>query len=150
MIAELTATLAEEPGVVLAVLFGSQATGEATPSSDVDVLVELEPPGDAEVMALHRRLVERLGKEVDIPTTRQAAHSQRLWTHAVRDGRVLVDRRGRWPSIVADPEAARVTERVPVDELASGERDAVARVESLDQGAAEIERLQRQERGDDS
>ena len=146
MIAELTAALVEEPGVVLAVLFGSQAKGGADRDSDVDVLVELEAPGDDEVIALHRRLVERLGKEVDISTTRSAAHSQRFWENAIRDGIVLVDREDGWPSIVESPEAARVAKQVPLEELASGEREAVDYMLVRDQFDSEIAEQQRRER----
>ncbi len=52
-------------------LFGSAATGEAGDESDVDILVELKPPGERPALglrwfALERELAERLGCPVDL------------------------------------------------------------------------------------
>ncbi|MGB6423788.1 MAG: nucleotidyltransferase domain-containing protein [Solirubrobacterales bacterium] len=143
--AELTDSLAGESGVVLAALIGSRARGEAAQNADVDLLVELDPPGDKEVAELHQRLKGRVGVEVDLTTTRSAAHSQRFWNKAIQEGRVLADRHGRWPAISGNPERARLAERQPVEELASGERDAVEWMRQQDQMADEIEQQQRRE-----
>lgn len=59
------------------------------------------------------------------------------------DDRVLVDRQGQWPSIVADPEAARVADRMPVKELASGEREAVDHMLVQEQFEDDIRRRER-------
>lgn len=52
-------------------LFGSTATGEATESSDLDILVELKPASERPPLglrwfALERELGERLGRPVDL------------------------------------------------------------------------------------
>ena len=51
-------------------LFGSTARGEATPESDIDVLVEFEPgktPGFA-FFGMQDELSEKLGRPVDLNT----------------------------------------------------------------------------------
>ena len=113
LIAELTDVLAGEPGVVLAVLIGSRARGDADEHEDVDLLLELDPPGDEVMLALRERLVAVAGADVDPRTTRSAAYSRHFWNKAVGEGRPLVDRKQRWPSIKADPEAARRGARRP-------------------------------------
>lgn len=145
MIAELTDALAGEPGVVLAVLIGSRARGDADEHADVDLLLELDPPGDEEVVGLHQRVRARVEVAVDLTTTRSAAHSRRFWEKAIQEGRVLVDRQWRWPSITADPEGSRLAEKRPVEELASGERDAVTWMRDQDRMADDIEQQQRLE-----
>lgn len=147
LVAELTDTLAGESGVVLAVLIGSRARGEAGQNADIDLLLELDPPGDEVVEGLHRRLKARIGVEIDPLTTRSVAHARRFWAKAVEEGQVLVDRHARWPSIVRDPEGSRLAERQPVEELASGERDAVRWMCEQEQMCDEIEEQQRRERG---
>jgi uncharacterized protein len=52
-------------------LFGSSATGETDEGSDIDILVELKPPGERPLLglrwfALERELAERLGRPVDL------------------------------------------------------------------------------------
>lgn len=52
-------------------LFGSAVTGEIGETSDVDILVELKPPGERPPLglrwfALERELAERLGRPVDL------------------------------------------------------------------------------------
>ena len=50
-------------------LFGSYARGEQTPGSDLDILVELEPPmGFFGFIDLEDYLSERLGSKVDLVT----------------------------------------------------------------------------------
>ena len=62
--AELTRAGVRRIGV-----FGSVARGEAGPDSDVDVLVEFDPiPDLLEFAALRDRLVEILGRPVDLAT----------------------------------------------------------------------------------
>jgi predicted nucleotidyltransferase len=52
-------------------VFGSVARGEATDSSDVDILVEFDPEASVglfEFVRLRRYLSELLGREVDLAT----------------------------------------------------------------------------------
>ena len=59
----------KEKGVIRSALFGSYAQGEATPDSDVDVLVELPDGKDLmDLVDLQFALEERLQKKVDVLT----------------------------------------------------------------------------------
>ena len=61
--------LAREFGVKSLLLFGSVARDEATPSSDVDLLVEFSRPvGYFGLFALQERLEKLLGCSVDLGT----------------------------------------------------------------------------------
>jgi uncharacterized protein len=72
-------------------LFGSVVRGEATPSSDVDILVEFEPDahiGLFEFARLQRMLSDILGRNVDISTA-DALHpalKDRILKEAVHAG----------------------------------------------------------------
>lgn len=62
-------TLRDRFRVIRIGLFGSYARGEHGPSSDIDILVELEPPvGFVGFIALEDYLSERLGAKVDLVT----------------------------------------------------------------------------------
>jgi uncharacterized protein len=59
--------LRERFGVEALSIFGSMARGDATPESDVDMLVRLrETPGLSEYMALKFYLEDVLGRRVDL------------------------------------------------------------------------------------
>lgn len=64
--------LARKFGVKELAIFGSYARGEATPESDLDLLVEFtEPPGLFRFLELERYLSELLGERVEL-VSRQA------------------------------------------------------------------------------
>ena len=61
--------LKEEFRVIRIGIFGSYANGEQGPESDIDLLVELDPPvGFFKFIALGDYLSERLGNKVDMVT----------------------------------------------------------------------------------
>ncbi len=61
--------LREEFRVIRIGLFGSYANGEQRQDSDIDLLVELDPPvGFFKFIALEDYLSERLGAKVDLVT----------------------------------------------------------------------------------
>lgn len=60
------ATLRSRFGVKSLGLFGSIARGEASPGSDVDILVEFNAPSFDHYMDLKFYLEERLGRPVDL------------------------------------------------------------------------------------
>ena len=63
------AELAAQYGVRRIAVFGSYARGEATPESDVDLLVEFStPPGLLKFVELERYLSELLGVKVELVT----------------------------------------------------------------------------------
>ncbi len=78
------------PTVHTAYLFGSQARGEALPSSDIDVAVMCAQPLSAlERFDAQERLAAELDRDVDLVDLRQASTVLRM--QVLRDGRLLVD-----------------------------------------------------------
>lgn len=71
--------LRERFGVRSLALFGSYARGEATPLSDVDVLVGLERPIGWEITDLHDYLEAVLGVRVDLVTEGALRRKPLLW-----------------------------------------------------------------------
>ena len=62
-------------------LFGSQARDEATPDSDVDLLVEYEPTADWSLLdtaRLRTELAELFGRPVDLVRERNVTNPYRL------------------------------------------------------------------------
>jgi hypothetical protein len=89
--------LRTEKNVRLAVLFGSAARGDDRPDSDVDLLVDLEDYERRLPLArLGLRLETSLARPVQIVALRDAKASPVLLSEAIADGRVLIDRDGRW------------------------------------------------------
>ena len=69
----LRQTLAEHGGVRLAILFGSHATGRATPHSDLDLAVQMNAPLTAhEKIALVEKIAEATGMPVDLIDLKRA------------------------------------------------------------------------------
>lgn len=68
-IKEKALPILKEEGATRAALFGSVARGEATESSDIDILVDL-PRGKSlfDLAGLQMKLTEALGSEVDVVT----------------------------------------------------------------------------------
>ena len=66
-------SLASEYGVEKVSLFGSYARGEATPSSDVDLLVEKGGMRGMRVLDFQDELSARLNRKVDVVTTAGAS-----------------------------------------------------------------------------
>jgi uncharacterized protein len=111
LLGALRAALRTEPNVRFALLFGSTARGDDGPESDVDVLVELDDSDLLRVLDLERRLGEVLGRRVDVVRLEDAERNSTMLALVVEDGRVLVDRVGRWAELSADPEELRRTAR---------------------------------------
>ena len=77
-------------GVVYAGLFGSQARGEATTESDVDVLVRFgDRPSLLDLVRIERRIEEVIGVPVDLVT--ENALSPHLRDRVLEDLEVIVD-----------------------------------------------------------
>ncbi len=72
-------------GVHCLAVFGSYARGEATPQSDVDILVELERPIGWEIVDLHAYLEDVLGIRVDLVTLGALKRKPWLWKSVQED-----------------------------------------------------------------
>jgi predicted nucleotidyltransferase len=113
----LRGALRTQPSVRLAVLFGSAATGEDRPDSDVDLLVE-HSTGDLEqIVELQRHLRADTGQPVHIVSLEDAKRSPLLLADILREGRVIVDRDGAWQRLGEERE--QVLRRAAVEEKAS-------------------------------
>jgi predicted nucleotidyltransferase len=95
----LRAALRTEPNVRLAVLFGSQAIGQGSERSDVDVLVVLDDRSAVRVAELAGRLERRLDRDVQLVRLEDAERAPSLMVDVLEHGRVLVDRDDRWPRL---------------------------------------------------
>jgi predicted nucleotidyltransferase len=109
--------LRTEPTVSLAVLFGSRSRGEPPLGSDVDLLVRMHDDRDPRDVA--SRLSDKLGVRADVVPLDDALKAPLLIAEVVREGRVLVDRHGVWPSLVS--------ERQRFDRAAARERRRASR-----------------------
>lgn len=121
LLSRLREAFRTEPSVKLAVLFGSQARGDARSRSDVDVLVTLKERGNARALA--SRLSERLECRVQVVVLEDAERKPLLMAEILRDGRVLVDRAGEWRRLTqrtARVEKAAQRERARVDREFAG------------------------------
>jgi predicted nucleotidyltransferase len=103
----LRAALRTEPNVAFAMLFGSVARGDDGAESDVDLIVELREPSPGKLPELQNRLEQASGREVHLLDMEAASKNEILWSMAVEDGRVLVDRERRWASLRSELDGLR-------------------------------------------
>jgi predicted nucleotidyltransferase len=95
----LRAAFRTEPNVELAVLFGSTATGQDQPSSDLDVLVIAKDATLGRLAEMADRLSHRAGREVQLVRLADAETSPILMDDILAHGRVLIDRSNHWSRI---------------------------------------------------
>jgi predicted nucleotidyltransferase len=93
--------LRTEPNVALAVVFGSFARGEEQPDSDLDVVVALRRADPLGLERLRGRLQPHLGRPLQLVALSVVERSASMLQEVLRDGRVLVDREGRWAGMQA-------------------------------------------------
>jgi predicted nucleotidyltransferase len=96
LLSSLRRALRTEPGVTLAVLFGSRARGDDRPGSDVDLLLDLRAGTDRRAVAA--RLSDQTGLRVRVLTLDDAWRAPLVLAEVLRDGRALVDRDAQWPA----------------------------------------------------
>jgi predicted nucleotidyltransferase len=128
LLARLRAALRTEHNVRFALLFGSNARSEDGQESDVDLLVEMRDSSLVRVVDLELKLEGLLGHEVDVLNVEDAEASPLLFAEALREGRVIVDREGRWAEL--QPDAEKVARHARQHERARGRR-ALAGVDRL-------------------
>lgn len=119
-ISRLRAALRTEPNVSLAVLFGSVARGDDDEESDVDLLVGLRDPELSSRVALAGRLRKRIDLPLEVIALEDALRRAPFMVEILRDGRVLVDRDGRWPKMRA--RAGHFDEQAKEDRRVRAER----------------------------
>lgn len=66
-------------------VFGSEARGEATPESDVDVIVHLRKPSLRALVEVRERLSSLLGRRVDVLTPGALTQRPRLRDRVLRE-----------------------------------------------------------------
>ena len=98
LLATLRTALRTEHNVRFALLFGSAATGMDTPSSDVDVLVDMRDASFERVIDLGTKLTRLAGRPVDLVDLAHAEADPFL-AQVLADGRVLIDREELWPRL---------------------------------------------------
>lgn len=125
-LSRLRQALRTEPGVSIAVVFGSVARGDDYSGSDVDLLVGLRDQGLRNRVALAGRLRKRTGLPIEVVALEDALRRPSLMIEILRDGRVLVDRDGRWPELCGQAESFDAKARKNRRMLAERARDAVA------------------------
>jgi predicted nucleotidyltransferase len=101
LLSALRGALRTEPSVSLAVLFGSTATGEERPDSDVDLLIDHATSSMIDVFWLQCRLRERVGKKVHLVLLQDAERSPDLLADVLSEGRVIVNRGHAWDRLMA-------------------------------------------------
>jgi predicted nucleotidyltransferase len=91
--------------VRLAVLFGSMATGEDGPESDIDLLVDHKTGDILQLLQLQRRLHSHLGgRDVHLVLLSDAENAPALLADVLDEGRVIVDRGGHWRTLTRRDE----------------------------------------------
>jgi predicted nucleotidyltransferase len=111
LLAALRSTLRTEQNVRFALLFGSTARGDGDAASDVDLLVAMRDPSLGRIADLGAKLEALLDRRVDVVTLDEARENAQLLAQAVAEGRVLVDREGRWTTLRHEVDALRRTAR---------------------------------------
>ena len=101
LLSDLRGALRTEHNVRFAALFGSAARGEEGPGSDIDLVVAMREDGLERLIALELRLEETLGRPVDLTAFEEAEGRKELLDEIVTEGRVVIDRDGRWPALQA-------------------------------------------------
>lgn len=99
LIADLRDALRTDHNVRFALLFGSAARGTDEPHGDVDVLVALRDPQLDRVADLRAKLARVAGRPADVVRVEDAEADPAFLAAVLGDGRVLVDRDRRWPSL---------------------------------------------------
>jgi predicted nucleotidyltransferase len=118
--------LRTEHRVRLAVLFGSTATGDDLPGSDVDLLIE-HSTGDLEQVAeLRRRLQRRVGQPIHLALLEDARQSPVLLADILREGRVIVDRDETWSRLMRQWSGVLRDATAEEGAIHAGARQAIA------------------------
>jgi predicted nucleotidyltransferase len=125
LLAIATDALRRERDVRLAVLFGSTATGEDRPDSDVDLLIVRRSTTARAKAGLSIRLSQALCKRAHLVDLEHAESSPALLADVLLEGRPLIDRDGLWRSLLDRREEIISHARAAEAALAVRAREAV-------------------------
>jgi predicted nucleotidyltransferase len=128
LLSALRGALRTEHNVRFALLFGSAATGADTPSSDVDVLVDLRDDSLDRVVDMETTLTADVGCQIDLVRLSDAERDPAFLAAALADGRVLVDREQLWPRLRRREASIRLHGR---DQDRRRTRDALAGIDRV-------------------
>ena len=99
LLSSLGVALRADENVLFALAFGSTAAGADQPSSDVDLLVDLNDPSLDQVLDLTARLEDATGRRVDLVRLSDAEVDPLFLADVLAEGHVLIDRAERWPRL---------------------------------------------------
>lgn len=99
LLSALREALRTEQNVRFALLFGSTATGTATATSDIDVLIDLRDPSLERLLDLGAKLAVTAGRQVELVRLQDVEAEPLFLAAIVAEGRVLVDRERLWPKL---------------------------------------------------
>jgi predicted nucleotidyltransferase len=136
LLAIATDALRSERDVRLAVLFGSTATGEDRPDSDVDLLIARRSSTARARAALSIRLSKTLSKRAHLVDLEHAEAAPMLLADVLLEGRLLIDRDGLWAGLLG--RRSEIVSRARSEEAAlslraqEAIRDITAGIEDTD------------------
>ncbi len=128
LIGALRRVLRTEQNKRLAILFGSTAVGGDTPTSDVDVLVDLTDDSLDRLADLTLKLEAATRRPVDAVRLRDAEHDPLFLANVMASGRVLVDRDGQWSRLSGREAGLRRGGLVEKDQRARAALDGIDRL----------------------
>ena len=129
----LEATAAAHGDLHMMVLFGSVARGDEDEGSDVDLIIDGPLTEDLAARTLLRgRLIEQLGRSIDLLSVDEGRNAPGVLVGALRDGLVIKGRTGRWPGLLRD--RARVEADAREERMTYPSREAAA-LAQLSQGS---------------
>jgi predicted nucleotidyltransferase len=96
VVSDLRRALRSEPTVRAALLFGSVARGTDTPTSDVDLVVDVKSVDQMELRELRHRLSSKVGRSIDLFVLSDLEAEPELLLPIMSHARPIVDRAGAW------------------------------------------------------
>jgi predicted nucleotidyltransferase len=96
LVSGLRQALRSEPSVRAAFLFGSVAKGTDTPTSDIDLVVDVKSDDQMDLRGLRRRLGRKIGRPIDLFVLSDLEAEPERLLPIMSHARPVVDRAGAW------------------------------------------------------